>query len=182
MMGQALARFFQQLIVGITGLDGTLVRPRWQAEPGNVPDFGVAWCAAGIDTRVTQGFAWEKLSADATYYTLDRQEELTLRCSFYDNGVDQTADQFAYMLRDGLQLSQNREILTAAGLGFIATGAMRPLPTLLKQRWLYRVDLPVRFRRQMTWQYPILSIVAAGAIIEAETPGGTLITQTIALP
>lgn len=181
-MGQGLARFFQQMIVNLTGIDGKLVRPRWQAEPGNVPDFNVAWCALGITRRETQGFAWENLSSDGSVYKLDRQEELTLLCSFYDNSVDQTADQFAYMVRDGLQLSQNRESFNAVGLGFIGSGALVPLPTLLKQRWQYRVDLPLRFRRQMTWQYQIQSVTSATCVLEVENDNGSLIEQTIQVP
>ena len=34
---QALADFFQQYVAGITGIAGNLVRPRWQAEPPNIP-------------------------------------------------------------------------------------------------------------------------------------------------
>lgn len=182
LLGQGLARLFQQLIVGVTGLDGTLVRPRWQAEPANIPQFGVAWCAVGIQKREAQGFAWQTPDTPTGQLSLSRQEELTLLCSFYDNGVGQAADQYALSLRDGLQLGQNREVFFGTGIDFINAGELRALPSLLKERWLYRVDIPLYFRRTMTWTYAITTLTGANAVVESETPGGTLTTTLISLP
>jgi hypothetical protein len=182
LMGQELMRVLQQLVAGVSGIPGNLVRPSWQSEPANVPDFSTCWCAIRIRRRETQGFSWQEMSSDALGYTLSRQEEMELLCSFYDNGVDQVADQYAMMLRDGLQLGQNRETLVGTGIEFVSAGSAVPLPSLLKQRWLYRVDLPLRFRRDMVWTYPVLSVVSATAVIQTETVGGQLITQTITLP
>lgn len=182
-MGQELNRLLQQLIVGITGLPGQLVRPRWQTEPANVPDSGTAWAAVGIQRRETSGFAWEGFSrGENPVYSLSRHEEFRLLCSFYDNGLCQQADGLAASLRDGLQLAQNRETLAPAGLGYINSGDLTPLPSLLKTRWLYRVDLPLNFRRTLTWTYPVLPLAGTRTVIDAERPDGTLYTQTILLP
>ncbi len=54
--GQALLDFVQSWVVGITGLDGPLVRPYWQSEPPNVPQAGEAWCAFKISTRPADEF------------------------------------------------------------------------------------------------------------------------------
>lgn len=183
LVGRELNRFFQQLVVGMTGIEGENVRPRWQAEPANVPTFGNVWAAIGISRRETQGFAWERMGCgEHPVYSLSRHEELRLLCSFYDNGVDQYADAAAASLRDGLQLEQNRAALTCAGMGFVSSGDIVPLPALLKTRWLYRADLPLLFRRTLTWTYPIMGLAGARAVIQAEERDGTLREQTILLP
>ena len=181
-MGQALSRLLQQAIVSITGLPDTLVRPRWQAEPGNIPTEGTVWASVGISRRVPEGTAWQWFADGTETYTLQRQEEITILCSFYDTGIDQEADRYAAILREGLQLGQNREVLRANGFGFIAVGDMIPLPTLLKQRWLYRVDVPIRFLRTMTWTYNVLSVLSAQAVVQFEKEDGSLYTKTIAVP
>ena len=40
--GKALNDFLNELIAGITGLDGTMVRPSFQTVPANVPTEGEA--------------------------------------------------------------------------------------------------------------------------------------------
>ncbi len=49
--GRALLRFVQGLIIGVTEMDGNLVRPYWQTEPPDVPDEGEAWIAFKITRR-----------------------------------------------------------------------------------------------------------------------------------
>ncbi|WP_217284496.1 phage neck terminator protein [Pseudomonas nitroreducens] len=45
---EALEDILQPMVVGITGLPGKMVRPRWQ--PGNPkqPEPNVNWCAIGV--------------------------------------------------------------------------------------------------------------------------------------
>src|SRR3979409_241705 len=111
--GQALLDFLQGVIVGITGLDGTMVRPVWQSEPPNIPDAGEAWCAFRITTRPSDKFPYVKHNADGQGAdALQRHEELHVLCSFYDLGSGGLADGLCAQLRDGLSIAQNREILT----------------------------------------------------------------------
>ena len=56
--GAALLDFIQDWIVQLTGLDGTLVRPDWQAEPANLPAAGTAWCGFRIADRDADDFPW----------------------------------------------------------------------------------------------------------------------------
>ncbi|HVI10228.1 MAG TPA: hypothetical protein VND65_18200 [Candidatus Binatia bacterium] len=47
-----LHRFLNRLVSGIvTTIDSSNVRPRWQPEPGNEPDFETDWCAIGVIRR-----------------------------------------------------------------------------------------------------------------------------------
>lgn len=168
--GDVLYDFVHDLIAGVTGLDGTLVRPRYQAEPPNIPDADVAWCAFGIMTRDADTFPAVKRdpSGDGSD-VLQRQEELSVLASFYDLGSSGQADFYATLLRDGLAIAQNREVMQGAGWGLGYTGDLTPVPSLLKERWLYRVDLSMRLRRQIDRTYPVLNL---------ESAGGTIITES----
>lgn len=178
--GQALNDFIQQWVVGITGLDGTMVRPRWQAEPPNIPTAGVAWAAIGITSRPSDTYPYVKhdptgLGSDE----LQRHETLNVLVSFYDLGTNGLADQYAALLHDGTAIPQNSEALGAADMKFIACGEPVTVPSLLKQRWLYRVDLPVELRRQITRIYAVENLLSAQGTLTANDAGNGVVTRDI---
>lgn len=182
--GTALQDFLQQVLVGITGLSGKLVRPRWQAEPPNIPEAGECWCAFGINERFkdTNAYVWQNPGAlNAGVTGLQRQEELHLLASFYDTGSNGQADKYAELLCDGFQIPQNREVLDANGYALVNTGQPTPVPSLLKLRWLYRVDVPVIIRRQIDRTYSVPNIQSADAELITDNPPTTTditVTQT----
>ena len=49
--GDTMADYVQQYIAALAGMDGHMVYQRWQAEPPNLPDYGVDWCSAGMIRR-----------------------------------------------------------------------------------------------------------------------------------
>lgn len=169
--GKALLRFVQQWIVGITGLDGDMVRPRWQPEPPVIPDAGEAWASVGIGTRladtfpqiVHDGAADGGKGADK----MQRQEALDVLASFYDLGAGGEADLYASLLRDGMVIAQNREYLLKGGFDLAFSGDLIPAPVIIKTRWLYRVDLPFRLRRQINRTYPVQNLISAAGTIKA---------------
>lgn len=169
--GQALDRFFQQFFVGITGLSGQLFFPRWQPEPPNLPAYGTDWAAFGIVDRKTSVFSYfghvpatSGPPATAAYDEYQRHEDLEILTSFY--GPD--ADTYASLLRDGIQVPQNLEILLLNAMGLIETGDLKTVPELVKERWLRRVDLSVKIRRQIIRQYAIDDMAGAGVTINNE--------------
>jgi len=170
--GQALFRFMQQFFVGITGLDGQLFFPRWQPEPPNLPPVGTpCWAAFGINARGTSVFAFTKHVPAVTgppdvpaYDEYRRHEELDILTSFY--GPE--SDTYATLLRDGIQIPQNLEVIEQAGMGLIETGELKTVPELTKERWLQRVDLTVRIRRQIVRRYAIQSLVGADVTVNNE--------------
>lgn len=163
--GQALNRFLQQVFVGITGLTGTLARPRWQAEPPDIPAFGTDWMAFGIVRR--RGDAFSSTVHNPTGNGNDsvyRQEIIEILCTFY--GPD--ADNYASILREGLFVAQNREVLQLNAFGLVEVGEAIAVPDLIKDRWTYRVDISVRLRRSILRTYPVLNILSADATVDSD--------------
>lgn len=183
--GQALQDFIQEIVVGITGLDGTMVRPRYQSEPAVIPDAGTAWCAIGVGSRKSDTFPYVAHQSGATLDDGDdymqRQEQLEIIASFYDLGVNGLADQYASLLRDGLLIAQNLEVLQANGWGLGYTGDLSPVPVVINTRWQYRVDLVFNLRRQIDRTYPILNIKSAQGTIQANSADSTTFTDPFAV-
>lgn len=174
--GTQLQDFLQSVLVGITGLPGPMVRPRWQVDPPNIPDAGTIWCAFGITQRKKDTFAytWQEPGDDVDGISLlQRQEELDVLASFYDLGSSGQADLYAELLADGLQVPQNREVLDANGYAFVSSGDPTPMPVLLKMRWLYRVDVALVIRRQINRTYAVPNIESAVGTISTDTPSTT---------
>ena len=158
--GRGLNDFLQAWIVGITGLPGRLVRPAWQAEPPNIPDAGTAWCAFAVTIEGADTYPFVGLEQDGLSSTLQRHEVLALLCSFYDLGESGLAQGLAAQMRDGTAIPQNLEYLLAQGMGLIGCEPTVFLPPLFKERWMMRVDVAVRLRRQVDRTYPVLSVLS----------------------
>ena len=174
----ALAQFLQQIVVGIVGLSGPMVRPRWQAEPPNIPDFGTNWAAIGPGQRDRDPFsAVIHNPAGQGSSTVIRNRTLEILCSLYGPLAETNTE----LLAQGLELSQNREVMQLAGFNLVG-GASRPLivPILIKQRWQYRVDTNFMLRQQQKYTYPILNLVGAQATLTAEE-GTKDITESISV-
>lgn len=170
--GQALLRFFQQIIVGVSGLDGTMVRPYWQTEPPNVPEQGNAWCAFKIARRPSDEYPFVgrlPYLPETGGDHLQRHEELNIATTFYDTGSNGLADFYAALFRDGLSVPQNREPLFLAGMGLTKIGEAISVPELLKKRWQYRVDFEFSVNRQIDRFYPVNTIISAQGTIYYDT-------------
>jgi len=163
----ALKRFFQGLIVGVTGLAGAMVRPRWQPNPPPMPAVDVDWCAFGITTRSPDGSAY--VAPEALSAKVVRHEAMEIACSFYGPACEGYAER----LRDGMQVSQNREPLLIASMGFQSTSGLTHAPELHNQRWYERCDLTLTINRETGKVCEILCFT--GAI-------GAIITETLTLP
>lgn len=169
--GADLYRFLQALVAGISGLPGNTVLPRWQPEPPNLPDGD--WAAFGIVRRVATLFPYiDHDPAGRDRY--QRHETMECLTSFY--GGD--ADGYAGNLRDGLMVPQNNEPLLLAGFGLISTGDILAVPSLVKQRWLYRADLTFALRRQILRSYPVLDLKQVMANITTQSGYTSPVTVT----
>ena len=166
--GRDLQKFVQNWIAPLTSLDPTLVRPRWQPEPSNIPAAGDAWCAIGPLDRISDTYPWASQKPDGSY-SLQRQEQMTILCSFYDLGSTGRADYYASLTRDNLAIPQNWEPLYAQKFQLAYVEAMRVAPTLKATRWLYRVDLPVVIRRQIDRNYNVLTVESLDATLTTDS-------------
>lgn len=164
---QALARFLQQIVVGIVGLPGKMVRPRWQPEPPNIPDFGTNWAAIGPGARKRDPFSaivHNPNDADGNgSSTVIRNRTMDVICSFYGPLAETNSE----LLAMGLELSQNREVMQLAGFNLVGgVGDSAIVPIQIKERWQYRVDIPFTVRQQQKYTYPILNLEGIQATIE----------------
>ena len=164
--GQSLYRFLQQWIAGMTCLDSSLVRPRFQDEPPDLPPAAVAWASFGIASRLFDTYPEVRHHGDGEGVDeLRRNEELQLLVSFYDTGINGLADYNAALFRDATAIAQNRETLQLNGMGLVAVSGMTAVPSLVKQRWQYRVDIQVTLRRMVTRSYQVRNLLEVDGTI-----------------
>lgn len=167
--GKALNDFFQGLVKGITGMAGDLVRPSPQGEPPNIPEAATAWAA--IQTTVVPSDTFPAVihlpnaNGGAGVDQLQRHEQINILASFYDLGTNGEADRLCSLLRDGLSIAQNREPLLAQHMGLNSVKDKTVVPSLLKMRWLYRVDLPFIVSRAVTRNYRVENVQSANGQI-----------------
>lgn len=161
---------FQQLIVGVSGLPGSLVRPRWQEPAPKQPPADVTWCAVGITEEVPDANAY--LEHDPTggpeglgQHELQRHETLSVLATFYGPH----AKQYAKIVRDGLAISQNREALQTSYISFQNTDTIRSVPENVGGQWVKRYDLPLYFRRLVKRAYAIQTIASADVEINNDS-------------
>lgn len=169
----ALDDFFQALVVGLTGLPGNVVFPRFQAEPPNLPDFGTNWAAVGVMSHQPDTFAYVQHQDSADAHTDEvssvmLHETLDVLCSFY--GPSSGANSMG--LYRGLLVAQNREPLQIAGMGLHHVQGPVRAPELIKDRWTNRYDMHVFIRREVDAQYAVLSLLSATAMLNAAASSG----------
>lgn len=158
--GLNLAQFIQTVIAGVSGLDGTLVRPKWQPQMPKSPDASVNWIAMGIDTSTPDANAY--VATDDTGKVISqRHEGLEVGCSFYGpDGLD-----YAILVRDGFQIQANRAALKAANMGFTGVSETRHVPDLLNGQWVDRWVMTILLRREIQRVYPILTITSLSGTV-----------------
>lgn len=154
---------FQALVAGIPGLDGTEVRPRWQPVLPKQPEPGANWCAIGVMSATPDGYAYithvnGPLITDPSADLMIRHERLEVLASFYGPNAKANAG----LLRDGLQIEQNRYGIEAVDIAFTETGPMRrTAPDFINQQWVRRIDMMVSFRRKISRVYAVNNILSA---------------------
>jgi hypothetical protein len=170
-----LTAFLQKMFAGLSGIDGALVRPRWQSIPPNQPDIATNWLAIGIQNRSADTFAFEMHDPNAAGGNgadiVNRNEQLDILCSFYGP----QAAGLAARVREGFAVPQNREALQTAGMALVECTDLIAAPALINERWYRRYDMTVRIRRAVTRIYPVLHLLTAGIVLHTDVG----ITETI---
>jgi hypothetical protein len=165
----AIADLLHGWIAGITGIDNTLVRPRWQQEQPNIPDINVDWCAFGITEKTNPGNPFEvhypaSVNYPDGYNELRRHQDFSALITLY--GIN--AEKNAMVLSSGIFVAQNNEVLNGYGIFVTGHGQSTTIPELIKNKWVFRVDLTIDFRRQITLDYPVLNILSSESDIKNE--------------
>jgi hypothetical protein len=165
-----LDAILQQVVTGVTGLPGSMVRPRWQPTPPKQPEPTVNWCAIGVIASTPDAFPYiTHVSGagitDPSADTFWRHELLEVLASFYGP----QAKAYAGYLRDGLNLPQNCEVLVANQIAFVGTDVMRAAPDLINQQWVRRFDLPLQLNRKVQRVYAMPNILSANVHLFDDT-------------
>lgn len=152
----------QQLVVGNTGMDGILVRPRWQPTLPKQPEPTQDWCAIGVMSSTPDAYPYithvsGPLITDSSADMLIRHEQLEVLASFYGPHAKANAG----LLRDGLQIRQNQNAIESVDMVFTEAGPMRAAPDFINQQWIRRFDMSLRFRRKISRVYAVNNILTA---------------------
>jgi hypothetical protein len=177
----ALDDLLQQLVVGITGLSGAYVRPRWQRPSGDPntpptqPPANVDWCSIGILNQIPHDYPYQLHIGEGSGHDIQvTWETLDAMASFFGPNCRSNAS----TLRAGLYISQNRESLLPAGIKLREAGTVTLVPDLVNVQWINRCDLPIVFDREIVRTYPILHLesVQGGIVTDSTAP---LVTDRI---
>ncbi|VVD29161.1 conserved protein of unknown function [Paraburkholderia dioscoreae] len=165
-----LDAIFQKMVVGLTALPGSLVRPRWQPTAPKQPEPGVDWCAIGVMvTTPDAGPAIIHVGAGEGSDVVQRHEEIELLCSFYGPHGSRLAN----MARDGMYMPQNNDILRANEMGLICVGTVTPAPDMVNQQWVRRYDVSISVRRNAQRVYPTLNLTSAEVAVRTDSGPAT---------
>lgn len=139
----------QAHVVGITGLPGAMVRPRWQSTVPEMPEPDQNWAAIGVKlSRADAGPALEQQDENTRYI---RHETMDVLVTFYGP----SGFEYAELFRDGLAIPQNNQPLFAIKAKLIGHGDILNIPELVNQQFIRRYDLPFTIRRKVERTYQI---------------------------
>ena len=166
----ALEDVITATVAGITGIDPTLVRPRWQPSPPKEPEYCIDWCGvgvlnetpdAGLPSIIHNPADNGGLGSSTTY----QQSILEIMASFYGPN----ARGLASLLRDGLMVSQNREAMAALDMALVSKpGESRRVPELINNIWRNRVDVSFSVRRNVKRTWAIESALSVPVTITGD--------------
>lgn len=153
-----LDNLLQELVAGVTGLPGEMVRPRWQPTVPTQPEPTESWCAMGVSVQTNDsGPAIQHDPAGDGSDTYTRHQQIDLMCSFYGP----SAKGYAQRLADSMSIPQNSEQLALNGMKFVRASDIQPVPVLINQQWNRRYDLTLMLRRKIIRTYPVLNLLSA---------------------
>lgn len=155
--GDDLQDVIHDFIVGITGLPAPFVRPRWQPSPPTVPSANTDWCAVGFTNIGPTSYPY----TEQRFYgsVLFFQEELDFLATFYGPN----ASKYSNIVRLGVYVPDNRQVLDSYGIKLTDVGAASNVPELINSQFIDRVDLPIVFSRLYQTIYPIQSVLSVTA-------------------
>lgn len=158
------------LVSGVTGIDPTLVRPRWQATPPKEPEITLDWCGVGVmndnpDAGNVSTVHNPNDNGGLGSSTTTQQGVLDVMASFYGPN----ARGLSNLLRDGMMVAQNREAMYALGMGLVSKpGPGVKVPELINNQWRNRVDVTFAIRRTVSRTWPIENVLGVQITIRGD--------------
>lgn len=171
--GAAFNKVLHDWLMGLTGLPGNMIMPRWQIIPPNIPDSTIVdWMTFGVTRKSRQGTAFVRHHSAAPSIGLPngfdqnvRWEEFTVLCSIYGPNHDMTET----AISQGMWIMQNNESLLQNQIRPIGTDEIVLVPELIKEIWIQRWDLSISMTRQVVLNYAVEDIASAIGSIETGT-------------
>lgn len=142
----AFEDILQAHVVGITGLNGAMVRPRWQIIVPKMPEPEQDWCAVGVMSSNDPDSPYIDQNGHAFNH-----EVIEVLASFYGP----KAEHYAKLLKRGLAIPQNNQQLKHQHMTFIDAQSVVVVPELINMQWLRRCDVQFTLRRLDVRHYPI---------------------------
>ena len=151
-----------ETIVAVTGLQNSLVRPRWQADPPEVPEPEVSWCAFGVTSEDAANFPYIEHGDGQSLIT--DTSEINILVSFY--GVNHR--DYAKKLRMGLHVQNNLHLLRKAGIAFVKAGNISNVPAQVALGWRARADLNITLRLETRCSFIVPNIEHICSFVTAD--------------
>jgi hypothetical protein len=163
---EELGRRLSNLVAGVTGLPGSMVRPRWQPVAPPLPLPSQDWAAVGVISYPSGSGAPQAIHIpDGDGHDLQvRDEEIDCLASFY--GPHCSA--LARLCRTGLWVPQNWEQLLPLGMNLRDTGAITIVPENINEAWYRRADLSFTLVQDLRRAYAVLNILSAQGLIHGQ--------------
>lgn len=166
----ALEDFIQGWLVSFSGLDPTMVRPAYQADPPPLPDFSVTWLAFNLklgrlDWDSSNTHFPSTTSSDGFERTF-RSQEIHLALTCYGPLAGGTITRIVM----GTGLGQNRELLQRNHFAFVSANEPTIGSEKIKGRFQRRVDLQIQLRRTVQFSYAVLDLASATGEIVSDAP------------
>jgi hypothetical protein len=155
-----LDQFLQGILVGLSELSGSFVRPKFQQQPPLNPDINVNWISFGVSRSVPDSFAFTGFDSENNYQ-YQMQETLEVAVGFHGPNALDTA----YLVRDGFQIPQNLQALEAGLMGYTGVSSALRVPELVNERWFDRYEMTIFLRRETQRTYPVVNILSANGTI-----------------
>jgi hypothetical protein len=161
----------QAVVVGLTGMDGTLVFPRSQQNPPDMPDLDITWAAIGISKKSRWTFAFSnhypsQVGNQPSTSRVIREEDLWALASFFGPTADAMSETFSM----GFQLAQNRQAMQQLGLSFIEAMDVIPRPDMTNEQNRLAYDIEFRLRRRQSYTYVVNEFISVGVVITLDDP------------
>lgn len=154
--GQDFKRFIQSVLVSVSGLPGQMVRPSHQKNPPPRPDVDVDWLAFWITHRRPDANPFTQQNEDGSALLI-RHEDVEIQLTAYGPNCQRTLG----LIRDSLNLSQNRDQLRSVDMGVGGFEDINSIPEKVNECWYERADMTMTLRREIKRTYPVLHFVSA---------------------